>query len=188
MLLLTLLFGVAAAGDVNATAEDGRRVILHDDGTWEAAPEKAGAPQGELSCDAVVRVEGDKMTGDRFRVVEPIVVSDDNKTGLVMTLMRGKSMIWTVQAVGGKACIDDDDKMNVLFSDGSKMELTNASDFNCEARFTVYFGGVFGHKSQLEELQSKQVETVRVWTRGDYVQRDLKPGDAAALQAAFKCL
>jgi hypothetical protein len=76
----------------------------------------------------------------------------------------------------------------VLFRDGQRLELENDSDFNCNAESTLYFGGVFGKTKQLTQLRSTEIATLRVWTRGEFVQRDLASADSQRLRLGFTCL
>jgi len=78
--------------------------------------------------------------------------------------------------------------MNVLFRDGSRIELINDGKFNCDAKFTQYFGGVFGKKKELEMFRTKEVETIRIWTSKSYVEEDFTSEQSKQLLHTVDCL
>jgi hypothetical protein len=135
----------------------------------------------------------DKMTGTTTVSGKGMVLvsNDGGKTGFgIITMLGGnsESVILSIQAVGAGACIDEGNRINILFRDGTRMELASQSDFNCEARATVYFGGVFGKTAELRKLSAEAVETIRVWTSGSYVERDLTVENSTQLLNSIKCL
>ncbi len=65
-----------------------------------------------------------------------------------------------IQAVGAGSCIDEGSKINILFTDGTRLELVSEDDYNCKGKATAYFGDVFGKKTQLAELKTKKIQTM----------------------------
>ena len=66
--------------------------------------------------------------------------------------------------------------------------MINNGKFNCDGHFTLYFGGIFGNKKELEMFKTKEVETMRVWTSKSYVEQDLEPDTSILLLRSFQCL
>jgi hypothetical protein len=125
----------------------------------------------DSSCIALIQLETDKMSGNSYYVPKsPIIVSKNRKEGLVITLMIGgkSSLILVAKAIGAGRCIDEGQKILILFSDKSRLELASDGKFNCDAKATVYFGGIFGKKSEMRELMSKKISAMRVWTNDSY--------------------
>lgn len=177
-----------------ATTKDGREVVLNSDGTWKYV-ESNGSSNGSVSleCSELVSSKVDKMTGETsVSASEAIIVSDDGKEGIAIYLLQGNPggarLIFILKAIGAGNCIDDDDKMNVLFSDGSRLEIENDGDFNCDAEFTVYFGGVFGKKREWTMLKEKRIESMRVWTTKGYVEEDFTEDQGEIVKATINCL
>ncbi len=190
---------ISSVADTRAMTADGRTVILRDDGTWVfeglvgASQAPPTPPPAEPSCSDSLIKHTDKVSGQSYISSEIIVVSTDEKTGMSLHAFSQypyseNGVIWTINMVGGPTCIDDDDKMNILFKDGTRLELENDSKFNCDGKFTVYFGGVFGKKAEKTELATKDIATLRVWGRGDYLQRDLTDAQAKTFRRAMACL
>jgi hypothetical protein len=193
---MMLLVGAALAAPLTATTTDGRTVELRADGTWSYREEMkaaAVAPAAEpLSCDALVVERADQMTGNSTRFLKKgIGLSGGDDTVLILGLFSmqdGEALAWTLTAIGAGPCVDEDDKINVLFRDGSRLELENDGDFACDRKSTVYFGGPFGKQASAQRLAQDEVATIRVWTRGQYVQKDLPAAESKKLMAAFGCL
>ena len=193
-LLLTLLFAgqLSVTAQIKATTDDGKRVNLNEDGTWNyIEAESSSTSELSLECSDLITTEVDKMTGkSTTSAKEMLVISEDGgKTGFGIYVLQGsKSVIYSMQAVGAGNCIDDEDKANILFRDGTRIELYNDADFNCDAKFTLYFGGVFGKKKELEYLSTKEIETMRIWTSDSYVEKDFTSEQSKKLMTITACL
>jgi len=190
-----LFFSQYLSAQINATTKDGKDVLLNENGTWEYVKETDTESPIEMSsdCSDYIVTETDKMTGKSSTgAKETLVISEDGgKTGFgiyALNSSSSKSLIFVVQAVGAGGCVDDDDKINILFRDGSRLELVNNGKFNCDAKMTLYFGGSFGKKKQLEELATKEIETMRVWTSKSYVEKDFSSEQSKRLMKTISCL
>lgn len=187
LILIIALSPMILNAQVIATTQDGKRVVLNDDGTWIYAPVEKVDPG---DCSTLTTEETDKMTGKTSKYLsETLVVSKDNKNGLGISLVKtAQTLIFVTRAVGAGSCINDDNKMNLLFRDGSRMEVTNMGKFNCKANFTLYLGGEFRTKKELAELQAKEIATMRIWTSDGFVEEDFTPEQSAIFKAAVGCL
>ena len=142
-------------------------------------------------CSNYVQVNEDKMTGKKTTYGQIIVSDDGGDTGFSIILMNsstGGLIIAITGAGSGSGCVSEGDKINILFRDGSRMELVNEGKFNCQGKATAYFGDVFGKKKQWEELKTKKIETLRVWSGSSYVQSDFTNENSEAFYGAINCL
>lgn len=194
ILAYTVLTSLTAFGQTEATTNDGKKVILNDDGTWtyaETIVEK-DEPVNSSDCSNYISTEVDKVTGkSTVAAKEMLIVSKDGgKNGFGFYIMKSDrgSIIFSIQAVGAGNCIDDDNKMNVLFRDGTRIELFNDGNFNCDAKYTQYFGDIFGKKKELKLFSTKEVETIRIWTSKSYVEEDFTPEQSKQLLHTVDCL
>lgn len=193
---LILTFSIIAAAysaftQTEATTKDGRKVILNDNGTWKYAETTTTEIIVKLDCVNLTSTETDKMTGKSTTASkETLIVSEDGgKTGFGIFLINiSGSLVFSIQAVGAGSCIDDDDKMNVLFRDGTRLELGNSGKFNCDGKFTLYMGGSFGKRKELEIFRTKEVETMRIWTSKSYVEKDFSTEQSKQLMKTVDCL
>jgi hypothetical protein len=190
LLILILAVSTALFAQTEAITKDGKKVLLNQDGTWKYK-NTADTTSIDLECADLVSTETDKMTGETTTASKrTIVISEDGgKTGFGLYLMSLNGVIiFNIQAVGAGSCIDDDDKMNILFRDGTRLELKNNSKFNCKGKFNLYFGGSFGKKKQLEMFRTKEIETMRVWTSRSYVEKDFSSEKSKIVMKTIDCL
>jgi hypothetical protein len=188
---IALFSTVGLFAQTEATTNDGKKVILNDDGTWKYAETKTSESNVSFECSDLISTETDKMTGKSSTgAKKTLIISDDGgKNGFGIYLLNGSnSTIFSIQAVGAGSCIDDDNKMNVLFRDGTRLELQNDGKFNCDAKFTLYFGGAFGKKKELEMFKTKEVETMRIWTSKSYVEKNFTTEQSKQLMKTVECL
>jgi hypothetical protein len=174
-----------------AVLPDGKKIIVFDNGTWKAEESvKPILSVFDSSCSALTEIKTDKVTGKTSTTnKEPIIITKDDKNGIVINIIKfSEGLILSIKAIGAGNCIDEGDKIYVLFSDKSKLELASDGDFNCDSKATIYFGGVFGKKAQLRELLAKRIETIRVWTNNSFVEEDFTKENADAFYYTLRCL
>jgi hypothetical protein len=116
-------------------------------------------------CNGIVLNIKDKMTGKSYlKLKEAItVVNDDQSQGFVLTPYSFKKNRYTLSFTLVKVlyCTDEKDYVQILFTDGTKLEIHNGSSYNCDSEFTIYIGGVFGNKKLIEPLSTKKIEAMR---------------------------
>lgn len=186
LLIAFLLFTAPLIAQTEAITEDGKKVILRDDFTWTYAKKDSLV---SMDCADLIKIESDKVTGKTTRYFS-LVVSQDQKNGFALNVIefQKSNTLLLITAVGAGSCIDDDDKANILFSDGSRMEVKNMGEFNCKGQFTLRLGPAFVTKKQAKELSEKAISTLRVWTSDGYVEEDFTAEEGEQLRAALKCL
>jgi hypothetical protein len=195
-IFLTIILSISFAfgQSQKATTENGKRVILKSDGTWLYA-DTVKTVQANLDpndCTNWIKTTEDKVSGETYTSMKDhlVVSQDGGKKGFGISLMLSgnNSIIFSIKTVGAGSCIDKGAKINILFTDGTRMELASDGDFNCKGNSTVYFGGIFGKKSQLNELKEKKIDTMRVWTSDSYVEQKFEIDQAEQLKNSLNCL
>ena len=194
-LLMVIMTMTSVFGQTQeATTNDGKKVILNFDGTWKYAETKKVSPASSNSsdCSNWISTETDKVSGTTSTVSKNtlIVSTDGGKKGFGILMMQSSKggLIISIKAVGAGSCIDEGAKINILFTDGSRLMLSNEGNFNCKGNSTIYFGGVFGKKSQLEELKTKKIQTLRVWTSDSYIEKDFSDDNQDEFYNVINCL
>ncbi len=176
-------------GQIKATTNDGREVLLDKDNTWSFI-EKELVVNDECDCSKLISTEVDVVTGkSSVGSVQSLIVSKSDEYGFAIYLVKGgSSIIVSMQVIGAGNCIDDNDKMNILFTDGTRLEMTNMKDFNCENKFGLYLGKMFRTIKQLDMLSTKKVSIMRVQTSKGYVEMNFTDEEATTLMNSFKCI
>lgn len=191
--IIVFLITNLVAQTQEATTATGKKVILNPDGTWKYLIEvKRETLSDPSDCNNWIETETDKVSGSTsISSKEMLTVSTDGgKTGFGIYLILSERgiLILSIQAVGAGSCIDEGDKINILFADGSRLELASDGKFNCDANATVYFGGAFGKKTQLNELKTKKIATMRVWTSDSFVEKDFNEQNQNEFNSVINCL
>lgn len=186
------------SADSRATTESGKVVLLNSDGTWKYADlvsdDSTTADPIDLNdCSNLINTSEDRVTGITYTSSKNYLVIDnptDEGGHIAMSFFLGseKSITWGLDVFGAGQCINEGDKINILFTDGSRMELQNDSDFNCEKRSTVYFGSVWGKQRQLSDLINKKIQIIRVWTDDSFIEKEFDNTDAITFQNTLRCL
>lgn len=142
-------------------------------------------------CSKLILQKTDSAGNQTTAAHDVVFISDDDKTGLSVYCFLNRShkvLVVSIQAIGAGECVDKGDRVEFLFANGEALELNNTNDFNCDGSSTLYFGGGLGKKNELNTLASTPIKTMRVWTRDDYVQKELPPSQAEELMKIFRCL
>lgn len=148
------------------------------------------------TCSDYVLTHIDKITGDTSVTTKNILVSDDNnKTGLSLFFMKLKNnsgsdptILLAITAVGASNCIDKGSKINILFTDSSKMEFKNMKEFNCENSVSLFLGSEIGNKPLRDEIAAKKIAAMRVWTKSGYVQQDFTQENSDDFNSSLNCI
>ena len=145
------------------------------------------------SCSAIVS-DVDRITGKQsWSAKEKIIVSaDKNRQGISFYIIKHTDHPYIIMVLTGAAdkfrCVDKGDKINILFRDGTKLEMVNQGNSNCEGRFSLYFGDVFQKIDELNQLITKPVEAVRMWGRGEFIEENFTTKNASDLMHVLSCL
>lgn len=194
---LMLTFIVIALSSINviaqieATTKNGKKVILNEDGTWKFEELNTPKEKTPTACSKYIETNNDKMTGKSTIASKDYLIlsKDGGAKGIsIMGMISQETLIISIKAIGSGNCIDDDSKMNILFRDGTRLELKNNGKFNCKAKFTLYFGDYYKKTKELEILQTKEIETMRVWTSNGYVEEDLSLEQSKQFMKTIFCL
>jgi len=189
-----------------ATTSSGRKVILYSNGTWKYAEEKKIEPGKKVEPEKKNTVETIAITGDcadnleliedpRTRVLTTrgknmiIIAEKDNTKEINISMQRGAKDVISIvfHPVGAGQCIAESNKINIAFTDGSKMDLSNEYT-NCKGEATANFGGSYGRKKPLSDLRSKKIKSIRVWTSDGSVQQTLSAANQDDFLQMLNCL
>jgi len=192
-----------------ATTKSGKKVILYQDGTWKYAGETvkdAGEPVKDpvkvkkpvttppgipADCEALLETYDDTRSGLRItRTLNMLILSEtgsNQQIGISMEKNSKGIILLKLRPVGAGDCIGDGNKVNIVFTDGSKTELAHDGFPNCNGESVISFGGSYGKKKQLEQLKTKKIKSIKVWTQQGSVQEILSNDNQQKLARTFNC-
>lgn len=200
---------VSKAQTEEATTKSGKKVILYQDGTWKYADETVKRPEEKTKepvkekkavitttgvsadCEAMLEITDDSKTGLRITKTKNMIIvaetGGNNQLGIVVQKNSKGIITLGLRPVGAGECIEEGNKVNIVFTDGSKTELAHDGFANCNGESSVSFGGSFGKKKQFDQLRSKKIKTIKVWTRQGSVQQNLSDENQATLLKLLNC-
>jgi hypothetical protein len=140
-------------------------------------------------CDLIKEVT-DGVTG-KTAVSGHTVNATDGVDGIVIApLFVSNIVVLTIMSVdnGQTVCISEDQPVYFLFTDGTRLEMKNRSDFNCKGVASVFLAKSMGTKKELDQLATKTIKTIRVSNRNSHVQSTLPDDEANKLMVSIYCL
>ncbi len=144
----------------------------------------------DYDCKNYIKTEYDKVTGiSNTGSKRKLVISDSGKYGFgIFMMLSSETIILSINTVGSGRCIDKDDRMYVLFRNGSRLSLPHNGKFNCKSTFYAYFGGNFGKEQQLNQLMSKEIEIMRIETSKGHVEKTFTKKQSEDFMRTITCL
>jgi hypothetical protein len=156
-----------------------------------SANKKAVKQSGEIKCETIIKTETDKVQGTTSRSTKEMVISKDGKYGFntLQMLSEDNTLIWAFVVTSKNViCIETGNKINILFRDGSRLEMQNMSDYNCGGKFNIFFQNGSLTMEWLSQLKSKEIETIRIWDNESYEEQDLSNIQSKTVLKGFQCL
>jgi hypothetical protein len=206
--MLFLLHSVFAQ-TAEATTNSGKKVILFADGTWKFKDEKKElknnvdktTPEKKVTdnnirsmpieCADKLDVSQDKNNTVITRTKSFIVIAgDQSKQEIDISLQKGEKGINSIsfRLGNGADCIGEGNKINIVFTDGSRSDLSNDGPMNCRGEAIVNFNGPYGKKKQFQELCDKKIKSIKVWTQTGAVQQSLSQENKEEFSQLLNCL
>lgn len=182
VVLVTVMMVLASCGNAQKKAEQAK--------LDSARIADSIAKVNSLDCSKWIKTKIDKVTGDTFTSAKDFLLVGGWEKGIDIYMQKifKRDLILYIHVLEEISCIEVGEKINILFTDGSRLELANEGEFNCDGKATVYFGDNFGKKKQLEELKTKKIQTMRVGTSDGYVEKDFTKDNQEEFYHVINCL
>ncbi len=190
-ILFVLLLGfspLVILGQLKATAENGKKVVLFDDGTWRY--EKTDIINLG-SCNELIEENYDRVSGETtISAATPFSFKSDGQGGRNITILlyRQKKSVQMILFLGDNTCIYPEDKVNILFRDGTRIKIRNEYRFNCDGSWGSYFGRDNLGKLLLKYLSTKEVDVLRAHIKGYPVECTFTQEQSEKFKKTIKCL
>lgn len=142
-------------------------------------------------CDHILITELDSLSNELLiHAQKNIIVSQDGgKTGFtVYGAYMHNTVALTIHSVGAGACVNEGDKLVLVFADSAKLELANMAKFNCQAESSIYFNSALNNADQLQILAEKQIARITVWTKKKNLTRNVSDQTSTEIRELFSCL
>ncbi len=195
-----------------ATTESGKKVIIYADGTWKIKSEeppktspaiKTTDKKEEKNKDSALPVNLDGDCGLLFESIKDknntviirtknflIATRPGDRSEIDISIQKGVKGIITVsfRTVTGTECIGEGNRLNLLFTDGSKLDLTNEGPANCRGEVVSYFSGPYGKKKQMDELKTKRIKSILIQTQQNSITQELSKENQEEFVRLISCI
>lgn len=142
-------------------------------------------------CDQILMVEADPVAKEKIiRSRKNIIISENGgKTGFaVFGMVMDSSITFSIRSVGAGPCAEPGDRVVFVFTDSSKLELSNMGKANCEAQSFLYFNPQRNNFTEMKLLAEKQVGKLTVWTKERFFTQTLNDEMATKIVDLVSCL
>ncbi len=199
LLGFSLLCFLHCSAQINAVTEDGKNVVLHEDGTWDfsTADKAIEIVENEIKgCEELTSTRMDERTGLNYQSTSTIMMMDENNESnwILMDMMTSSIpslknvILFNLSPFGAGDCIKDENIITFQFEDGESLSLDNDAMYNCENKFMLYFGGSFKKKEELQKLTSKKLANIKIETQDGFVHGAFTNEQSTTFLDAVQCL
>ena len=150
----------------------------------------------KTDCSNWIVTKTDAVTGKKETKLKEAIVFNKTlingkrykvgKNNLELSLRTDKSeIVLDFHVLNLGACADDEDKINILFTDNTRMELKNQAQYNCDAVIAIWLPK---NSKKLKELMTKKIKTIRPTMNNKYFDIECVENSSIHLNNAIKCL
>lgn len=190
LLVLLTLSAISGYSQETLTRANGKKITVNENGTWSYA--KGASQTDHNDCAKYITTSVNSISGSiNTTAINQLTLSKDNgKTGLSILLMNSKDNTTTIVSMKTieTNCIIEKTKIAVVFSDGSSSQITSNGSYNCEGRSTLYFGGSFGSNENLQQLTTKDIDTLMLATEIGVISYKFTDKEAKVIKNTLSCL
>lgn len=158
--LLLLILPIVANAQIKATTQDGRDVLLMQDGTWKFANQTQ--KEVKFDCPSLVKTSGESSASADVLWVEG---ASGKKAGLALVRDQDGMVNLLINPDGAGNCMQSGSAINVTYRDGSKEKWSNSAESNCNKRVSVSLGKSAKNNVQLNTLKNKEIASLNIYTK-----------------------
>lgn len=155
LLATALLFALNGFAQTEATTNDGKKVILNNDGTWIFA-----------DCSELIKTvtnANGKQTMSGKGYIHSFSEIEENKQKLLLFKASSGAVILNFSPENREAvCVNKKAIGAIEFTDGSKAIINHMGDLDCEGNFSYYLSKDVGTLKELEIFKSKKIKSITI--------------------------
>lgn len=175
--ILFVIFTLKISAQTKATTEDGRKIIVFEDGTWTEQ-------LTEMHCDKLIKkITTTKTSG--LMSVNPIKLFDGNNTMEIDLIKNEEITVFNMRVNGNNICFGQKDIVTFNIIDGSEIKLNYTSSVaNCKGEFSIFFGETFKNLEPLNDLINSKLKSIAIKS----YKFNISEYDSDLLKNTLKCL
>jgi len=169
-----------------ATTDEGERVQLSPDHTWQYYQDTVLA-----GCSKLIRTHSDEVSGIAREGFARFINIIDGTSGVGVSMIQASKknqylFILSVVESSSPSCIPEGASCLILFTDGTRMMVSNDTRFNCDGVFTARLN--MDQFTQWNGLAAKQIKIIRIHTSTGFVEVNPTKEQALGIQQSAQCL
>lgn len=139
------------------------------------------------NCDNYIQTTTDRVTGRSYNAIKDVVVAsnDGRRNSIIidaMTTLHSYILIFDVDFSNKYNCIDKGSTIYILFRDGSRIQLDNEEDFNCQGKAKAYL------QPSDTVFSEKEIEIIRIIGYKNSFEVALNKRQSQYLKYSLRCL
>lgn len=140
-------------------------------------------------CKNWVISDTDKYTGQTMIAGSETIITDNDIEGIKITPFddkERKNVFILIKVFGNDNCLEKNTEVNFLFQNGEKINLESDNDFNCEGKFTIFFGKY--QENILNTFLNQKIKSMRVKAQKKHFDYNLNEGAANQFLLTVNCM
>ncbi len=138
----------------------------------DKSPKKSSDKRDVNKWKDWIQVSIDEMEGDTsYRSKDWLTISNDNPEKVIYVWMEKEGYDGSINVCfnvhGSGNCIDDNNRIIILFKDKTKIDKIGISKYNCDNNSWFSF-----EDEEIQFLKGKDIDKIRVYTREGSVQEE----------------
>jgi len=139
-------------------------------------------------CNEYIDYTHDKVRDFTYISTKKIWCYDAESEIILEFIIYGENTLLNVTTTGPNNCIPQHNKIYILFTDQTRLEITTITTSNCKGSTIAIFGEQYNNLGQIDVFMNKKIETIRIITEGVFIQHDLTPLQSEKLMYSVRCL
>lgn len=153
------------------------------------------AQEYNFSCNELISKNYDDMTNElTITNALPITIAYPGSDDMIniSIYQSGGGVLLIINYEGASPCVDKGSKINFLFDNAERLEISNINKYNCKQIVMLYLGyhsnPEFMAYDELLMFKKLNVKKIRVWGHDDYVELKLSARLSETLRQSIKCI
>jgi hypothetical protein len=149
----------------------------------------------KYTCDELIQKSYDDMTNEHTITNKiPIYINYPGSDDMIniSIYQSGSGALLIINYEGASPCVDKGSKINFLFDNAERLEISNVNQYNCKQTVMFYLGyhsnPEFMAYDELLMFKKLNVKKIRVWGHDDYVELKLSTRLSETLRQSIKCI
>lgn len=183
LLSFALCIAFTSLGQIKATTEDGRQVLLNRDGTWQFA--NATSSNVSFDCNDLTTKSNNISASSNVLNLQG---SGNQSIGVFLRENASGDLDMLLNVKGAGNCMQNGSAITLTFKDGTSSKASNDGDNNCDNRQKINLGKPTKDNALVNSLKNKELSSMLVYSKEGRVNVSLDSQQGKILLNTLWCL